>query len=258
MKKIAIFLFSFFIFAVSINAQTEKFTPELFRQFTEMRIGTGEPVYWYCIGEVYEYPSGKLIATVEGVDTARLIKSESNELKKLQLSRKVFFYKDPKTNEVMREYKGKKVEPIAYPYQQITYEYKDGKMLSGVVQGKAPRIQRIASTGNNLVRNFGGLKIFSAPLFLNFPGYKAYENYDFFVQEKTKKGVPKYQLSWNRRGSLQPFFGGGDSVFQLVSYRIDKYENLPESIRKILETEARLWMKPPKDLEEIEELQKAE
>lgn len=258
MKSFCAIFLCILTFSFVLNAQTKNFTPKLFNQFTEMRVGTGEPVYWYCIGEVYEYPSGKLIAKVEGVDTARLIEEESNDFKKLQLSRKVFFYLDPETGEVMREHKGKKVEPIAYPYQQITYEFKDGKMLSGVVQGKAPRIQRIASTGNNLVRDFGGLKIFSAPLFLNFPGYQAYENYDFFVQEKTKRGVPKYQLSWNRRGSLPPFFGGGDSVFQLVSYRIDKYENLPESIRKILESEARLWMKPPKDLKEIAELQKAD
>ncbi len=246
-----------FLFGQNLIAQSKPFTPELFKQFTTMRIGAGEPVYWYCIGEVYEYPSGKLLAKVEGVDTAKLLKEESSDLKKVQLSRKIFFYRDPETNEIMREYNGEKVEPIAYPYQQITYEFKNGKMLSGVVQGSEPRIQRIASTGNNLVRDFGSLKIFSAPLFLNFSGYQAYENYDFFVSEKAAKGVPKYQLSWVRRGSLPTFFGGGDSVFQLVSYRVDKYENLPESIRRVLEREAKMWMNPPKNLKEIEELQKA-
>ena len=258
MKKFILQLILLAFCSAGAFAQTQPFTPELFQQFTKMRIGTGEPVYWYCVGEVYEYPSGKLLANVEGVDTARLIKDKSNELKKLQLSRKIFFYRDPATNAVMREYKGKKVMPIAYPYQQITYEYKDGEMLSGVVQGKAPRIQRIESTGNNLVRSFGGLKVFSAPLFLNFGRYQAYENYDFFLQTRSRKGVPKYQLSWVRRGSLPPFFGGGDSVFQLVAYRIDKYQKLPGSIRRVLESEARLWMGPPKDLKEIERLQKAD
>lgn len=253
---VGIFVFVFASAQIS-NAQTKSFTPASFKQFTEMRVGTGEPVYWYSIGEVYEYPSGKLLAKVEGIDTARLVKSESSEMKKLQLSRKIFFYRDPATNEIMREYEGKKVEPIAYPYQQITYEYKDGKMLAGVVQGQGDKIQRIASTGNNLVRDFGSFKIFSAPLFLNFGNYQAYENYDFFVQEKVNTGVPKYQLSWNRRGSLPPFFGGGDSVFQLVSYRIDNYKDLPESIRKVLESEAKMWMNPPEDLKEIEELQKS-
>lgn len=63
-------------------------------------------------------------------------------------------------------------------------------------------------------------------------------------------------MTWNRRGSLPPFFGGGDSVFQLVAYRADDYRELPESIRGALESDARLWMGPPADLKEIEELQK--
>ncbi len=47
------------------KAQNSQFTPEFFRQFTEMRAGTGKPIYWYCVGEIYEYPGGKLIAKVE-------------------------------------------------------------------------------------------------------------------------------------------------------------------------------------------------
>jgi len=247
-----IILFSFF----DAKAQSEKFTPELFREFTEMRVGAGEPVYWYCVGEIYEYPGGKLLAKVEGVDTARRIKSESNATRVLQLSRKIFFYRDAATNEVLKTYNGQNVEPIAYPYQQITYELKDGKMEASVVQGKQPRIQRITSTAENRVRRFGDLTIFSAPLFLNFGSYQAYENYDFLVQPRAAKNAPRYQLSWNRRGALPPFFGGGDSVFQLVSHRVDKYSDLPATLRDVLEREARMWMNPPRDLKEIEELQK--
>jgi Protein of unknown function (DUF1838) len=256
MKKSFVIFVLFIVSVTCVKAQTDQFTPELFKQFTTMRVGTGEPVYWYCIGEIYSYPDGKLVAKVEGIDTARVIKSESNATKVLQLSRKIFFYRDAATNEVLKEVNGQKVEPIAYPYQQITYELRGGKMFANVVQGKQPRIQKIDSSGGNLVRKFGDVLVFSAPLFLNFPNYQAFENYDFFIQPKAKKGTPKYQLTWNRRGSLPPFFGGGDSVFQLVSYRVDKYADLPETMREVLESDGRLWINPPKDLKEIEELQK--
>ncbi len=238
------------------TVRAQDFDLNLFREFVKMRVGEGEPVYWYCIGEIYEFPSGKLIAKVEGIDTARLIKSESTETKVLQLSRKIFFYRDPVTNEVMRVYNGQKVEPIAYPYQMITYELKDGKMYSTVVQGRQPRIQRITSDGKNIVRRFGNLIVISSPLFINTPNYKAYENYDFFIEPEGIKGAPRYQLSWNRRSLLPAFFGGGDSVFQLVAYRVENYEELPVSIRQVLEKEAPMWMKPPENLKEIEELQK--
>ncbi len=232
------------------------FNPDLFKQFTVMRIGTGEPVYWYCIGEIYEYPSGKLVAKVEGIDTARYVKSESSASTALQLSRKIFFYRDFKTNEILREVNGMKVEPIAYPYQQISYELKGDRIVTSVVQGKTPRVQKIEGGSEMIARRLNGLTIFSAPLFLNFPGSKAFENYDFFIQPKTAKGAPRYQLTWNRRGDLPKFFGGGDSVFQLTSYRIDKYADLPKTMRDALESDGRLWMIPPKDLAEIAELQK--
>lgn len=126
----------------------QAFTAADFEQFTRIRIGNGKPVYWYCVGEIYEYPSGKLVAKVEGIDTARLIVSESGPNRKLQLSRKIFFYRDPATGEILRELNGMKVEPIAYPYQQITYEFKNGKMTATVVQGKQPRVQTIESSGD--------------------------------------------------------------------------------------------------------------
>ena len=110
--------------------------------------------------------------------------------------------------------------------------------------------------GKIIARELNGLVIFSAPLFLNFPGYQAFENYDFLIQPKDAKGAPRYQLTWNRRGDLPKFFGGGDSVFQLASYRIDKYEDLPKTMREALESDGRLWMSPPEDLAEIAELQK--
>jgi hypothetical protein len=253
-KSLKIITLSLLFCLSAVNAQN--FDINLFREFVKMRVGEGEPVYWYCIGEIYEFPSGKLIAKVEGIDTAKVVKSESTETKVLQLSRKIFFYRDPVTNEILREYNGQKVEPIAYPYQMITYELRDGKMYSTVIQGKQPRIQKITSEGKNIVRKFGDLIVISSPLFINTPNYKAYENYDFFIEPEGIKRAPRYQLSWNRRSFLPSFFGGGDSVFQLVAYRVEKYEQLPASIRQVLEKEAPMWMKPPENLKEIEDLQR--
>lgn len=243
-----------------IQTVDEQFTPDLFSKFVEMRVGRGEPVYWYCTGELYSYPEGKLIARVEGVDTARYLKSESTSTKAVQVSRKTFVYRDPETNEILHEINGRKVTPIEYPYQYITYELKDGKLLSTVEQGKLPNVQKIGPDGMSRVKRYGSTIVFSAPLFINIETargkYQAYENYDFYYQLKGAGQFP-YQLTWNRRGLLPPFFGGGDSVFQLVSYRVDKFEFLPKSMREYLDKDAPMWKEPPRDLKEIAELQKA-
>ena len=34
------------------------FDKRSFATFVDMRVGTGQPIYWYCIGTVYAYPSG--------------------------------------------------------------------------------------------------------------------------------------------------------------------------------------------------------
>jgi hypothetical protein len=252
----------------AIAALAQGFTPELFKQFVEMRVGTGEPVYWYCIGELYSYPDGKLLAKVEGLDTARLVKSETKTDRAMQISRKVFVYRDPGTNEVLKTVKGKLVQHIEYPYQQITYVLREGRLFSTVVQGSGARVQTVGPVGGATVKRLGGGILFATPLFLNFDTprgkYEAYENYDFWINAPRldisahpprSAGASRYQLSWNRFGDLPPFFGQGKSVMQLVSHRVDNYSDLPATMRDYLETSARLWMRPPRDLEEIRQLQ---
>jgi hypothetical protein len=43
----------------------------------------------------------------------------------------------------------------------------------------------------------------------------------------------------------------------MVAWRIDRYEDLPASIRDYLERDGKLWRAPPRDLAEIRELQQA-
>ncbi|GEM_PF-907981 len=233
------------------------FNQKLFDKFVEMRVGTGSPVYWYCIGELYSYPDGRLIAKVEGIDTARLFRE--SPARAVQLNRKIFIYRDAATGEVIRTNQGKTVQPIAYAYQVITYELKGDRLVTFVEQGSGAYVQKIGPGYGTFAREINGLTVFSAPLFLNIESprgkYEAYENYDFWVPPM-KSNAP-YQLSWNRFGDLPPFFGTGKSIMQLVCYRIDTYAALPATMRDYLEKEAQLWMQPPANMAEIKELQKA-
>lgn len=49
--------------------------------------------------------------------------------------------------------------------------------------------------------------------------------------------------------------GLGQGVMRMASWRVARYEQLPEAIRRYLEQQARLWINPPKDLAEIRTLQ---
>jgi hypothetical protein len=256
-KKIILSLL--FFTPLSIFSQNLPFNDTIFKAFVDMRVGTGKPVFWYCYGEVYSYPDGKLVAKMEGTDVAHRITITKDSV--IQLSRKIFAYFDPKTGAVIDSANGKKLDPIAYPYQYITYIHRnDGKMYTTVEQGAGARKSVIGPGSGIIPRKIGKDLAFAAPLFLNFETprgkYEAYENYDFFIRSDAKDPKSKYLLSWNRFGDSAPALGGGKGIIQLVSYRVDKFEDLPMSWQTYLKTRAPMWMNPPKDMAEIKDLQK--
>jgi len=233
------------------------FDAELFQRWLSARAGDGDPVYWYSIGEVYSYPEGELLARLEGFDTARMVRPSDDPNIGYQLSRKVFVYRDVETNEVLTEVDGKPVSHIKYPYQYITYKLEGDRLVTIVEQGSGPQLRTIGPSDEITARRLGGTAIFSAPLFLNFETprgkYEAFENYDFFRQPASAD--QPYQLSWLRYGDLPPWLGPGKSIVHLVSWRVDSFEELPATIRDYAEKNAQLWLQPPKDMDEIRELQ---
>ncbi len=244
------------MFPVLATASGGGFDEKLFETFLKARVGTGDPVYWYSIGEVYSYPDGALVARMEGFDTARLVRNETDPKTAYQLSRKTFVYRDPVTNDIFREVDGKPATHIKYPYQYITYKLVDDRMQTYVEQGSGDRLTKLGPAEEMVARRVGEVVFFSAPLFLNFETprgkYEAFEHYDFFIQPD---GSLPNQLSWLRYGDLPPFLGPGKTIIHLVSWRADDFNALPETMKEWVKTDAQLWREPPKDMDEIRELQ---
>lgn len=256
MKKIIIYVA--LIFCVKIaEAQNVPFNEDVFNKWIDMRVGNGKsPAIWYCFGEVYSYPSGKLVARMEGIDQANLIRATKDSA--IQLNRKIFLYENI-DGSVMYENNGQPVEHIEYPYQLIKYVLNGDKLKTWVTQGVGERMQTMGPGYNSTARKLGENYVFSSPVFLNFETprgkYEAFENYDFFVNFSAKNTKDKYQLTWNRYGDLPPFIGGGKGVIQLVCYRVDKFDDLPQTLKKHIREKAPLWKAPPKDMEEIKQMQ---
>ena len=256
--RLSVFTVLFGMLSLPVAAE-DGFSREQYEKFVDMRTGgDGNPVYWYSTGTVKAYPSGELVATMEGFDTARVIREG---IKAHQLSRKTYIFRDPTTGELIREVNGEPVEPIKYPYQFITYGLEDGLMTTVVEQGRAPRLQTIGpSKGGLTVRNIGDVSVFTAPLYLDFPlpngeRYQAFENYDFFIQPSSVDRDERYQLSWVRYGAAPPLNNGEPVIMHLVTWRVDSFEELPESMREFVLEEAPLWQEPPADMAEIRALQ---
>lgn len=238
---------------------SEPITPEVFQTWIEGRAGSGEPVWWYSIGTVRDDPSGEVRYVMEGWDTStsHWPEGEDGEVAH-QYNRKIYIFRDPETGEVVPE-----SQAVAYPYQFITYRLTEAGGIATVVeQGAGAR--KVSIEGDSMsYRSLGDTHVFTAPVFIDFPipnsesRVQAWENYDFFFHPEGAVEEP-HQLSWARTGRLPAWAGGGEAVMHLITWRIEAYADLPDTMRSYVEAEAPLWMNPPADLAEIRALQEGE
>ncbi len=248
------------LFFVVGDLQAEPFDRELFDTWIEARVGSGKPVYWYSTGTVRAYPSGELLFNMEGYDTARMHWPDADRPLVHQYNRKTYIFRDASSNDVLTEWQGQPVDPVAYPYQFITYELKSGKLETFVEQGAGDRVSRMGPGYDITARRLGDATVFTAPVYLDFPipgsdaRYQAFENYDFFIQHDAS--VPN-QLSWVRYGDCPRWTGSVPCIMHLITWRVDDYADVPATLRDWIEAEAPLWKSPPANLAEIRRLQQA-
>ena len=256
-------LIAAFAAAAPVTALAEGFDQNAFDRFVDGRVGTGEPVYWYSIGTIRSYPDGELLFGMEGFDAARRFSPDAEKAYAEQYNRKIYFYTDAETGDVLEEHDGETVSPIAYPYQFITYELKGDAVETFVEQGKAPNIRRLGPSQNMSARSVADTLVVTAPVYLDFPipntdrRIDAFENYDFFFHPEGSVREP-HQLAWVRYGDLPAWAGGGKGIYHLVTWRADSWEEIPERLRVYIEKKYPLWTEPPASLEEVRALQESE
>jgi hypothetical protein len=234
--------------------------PEVLRMWVDARAGTGAPVHWIAEGGVYDYPTGKKLLGMIGFDTSTVIWPDKPGGEIIHLTRKTFAYTDPETGEILTEYKGRKVAPVAYPYQMITYRMEGDKIFGDVEQGVGTGIQKIKAEDGMTSRWMGkDTLVVTAPVFLNMklPGgktYEAWENYDFFLDRNPKSDEP-HKMSWQRYGAVPPFVGEGQAIYHLLSWRVESLDAFPPELLKWAKAEKPMWLKPPASVEEVRALQ---
>lgn len=249
--------------AVPAAAETREAAPETLRAWVDARAGTGTPVHWIAEGGVYAYPSGKKLFGMVGFDSSTVIWPADPGGDVIHLTRKTFAYTDPETGELLTEYEGRPVEPIAYPYQLITYRMQGEQIFADVEQGVEPRVQKIRSTDGMRVRWLGAdTMAVTAPIFMDFPlpdgtRYQAWENYDIFIH-RADSVAQRYQMSWQRFGSLPPWAGEGKAIYHLLSWRVERLEDFPAPLLDWARSEMPMWLRPPADLAEVRRLQRGD
>ena len=233
--------------------------PEALKIWVTGRAGTGDPVHWVSDGGVFAYPSGEKLFGLIGMDSSTVIWPEKSGEEIIHLTRKTFAYTDKDTGKVITEYNGKKVEPIAYPYQLIRYRLENDLIYGDVEQGVGKNIRTIKATNGIPFRKMGNTYVYNASVWLDFPlpsgnQYQAWENYDFFMHPEGSVDEP-HQMSWQRYGKLPAWAGGQTVITHLYSWRVESADDIPANIRDWVAKEKPMWLTPPASLEEVRDLQ---
>lgn len=206
-------------------------------------------VFFYCVGELYDGQSGELMAFVEGYDAATAYWVGDGHVR--QLSRKIFFLRDPHTNEIMEQH------TIKYAYQILEYKRgPNGTILPSAVQGSGAQ-QRTIPCMAVTARRVGEHTVFQAPLFIDveIPGrgrYQSWEIYDFTLDPSYSKAP---YLTWVRYG---PSMGKQNTTMHLTGSRMSSFASLPSTVRDFVKGDLAQWKAPPVDMNEIESLQQAD
>lgn len=234
-------------------------SPDPLETWGRLRLGLGSgpgssaSVYWVGEGALYEAYSGKILAIFEGFDVARGVDLGDGRVR--QVSRKVFWYRDPDTGEVLTEFEGRPVTPIKYDSQVIDYFRNDDGSVGYSVESSKRPLKGALPPAKITSRMMGPHQMcVNAPVFVDIPGYQAWEFYDFQCDPSFPSDRPP-TCAWTRQGPAPPFDAdGAQTMMKFAGYRADRYEDLPERMREEVERACPLFREPPRD-EEVGALQ---
>jgi len=238
------------------RAEASGFDPQIFDIFVESNMGTdGQPIYYYSTGTLKTFPGGRLLALIEGVDMARLLRRDADGTVH-KASRKFYILRDPQTGKVIEEIGGKPNDRYFYPYQYMTFRLEGDRLAGSSTQGAGAAMRRVDIGSAMEARRIGDVVAFSAPNAREAAdGTGSYEMYEFWVTPKRANLTPSTTLTltlvnWHPIGEGKPVYT------HRTSWRVDRYADLPASIQEYIETRAPLYREPPTDFAEIERLQR--
>lgn len=238
------------------------FTAEDFERYIHVRLGDGDPVYWYAVGDGTTFPDGNMFVRNEGYDTGRLYQFDRDRSEAIGLTRKFILMRNAQTGEILKGPDGQPAWVSNFTYQLFKMRLQDGFLTYEAQQGAGDFLNTaIGGLNRSEIQKLDGMTIYTTPINYTMPidqgGNKwepVWETYDFI--ERQHNGQPSYDGLWAGGFPLPEFMGGGRSSMHAYFHRFDRYADLPESIRAFVNEYAPMWQEPPLDMDEIRDLQK--
>ncbi len=102
------------------------FTPEDFERYVTLRLGTGDPIYFYAVGDAATFPEGNIIMRNEGCDMGRLHSLDMDKCEAVGLTRKLIVLRNAADGEIIKGPDGQPAWVSDFTYQLFTFGLTDG------------------------------------------------------------------------------------------------------------------------------------
>ena len=237
------------------------YSPEDFENCIRTRFGTGDPIYWYGVGDASTFPAGKMFMRTEGYDTGRLLSLDTEKSEAVGLTRKMIVLRHPVSGEILKGPDGEPAWLNNFTYQLFRMRLQEGFLVYDVEAGAGEFRNTVSDVLNRSeVQHYPGLTVYTTPVNYSMPDVagtggdlKVWENYDFI--ERDYGGGKQYAATWAGAFPLPPMMGPGRSSMHGYFQRYDNYADVPDTLRSFIEEYAPLWKAPPVDMDEIRSLQ---
>jgi hypothetical protein len=226
--------------AVSLpQAAAGGFDREAFASFIDALGGRSEPRLYAYSGTVYDIPTGRLVATVEGYQQARSFPAGRDGTQAFVARRAVLLYRAPGSGELLRVYPDVRASITAPPLGLTRYTLSGDAVASFTLSG-TPAGSRASNVPETLdAQREGAAWIFRRVLVPPNPVEQPVEIQETVVQPGRSAASGRIRSVMTKVANNPDFLTPGGRHLLHLSWRpVERWDELPAPIRDFLDREA--------------------
>jgi hypothetical protein len=251
MRRHAVFAFVLFLLgSPAASAQSGGFDRAAFEAYVETLGGTMAPRFYGYTGTVYDVPSGKIIATVDGYQLARVFRNTVDPNQAVLVRRAFLLYRAVGSGEVISHYPDVRAKSMPKPpLGLVRLKLEGDRATTRAVVSNSGLPTNITLPEQLSAAREGGDYVFRRVLSPPDPQQQPIEVTEMVLRPS---GLPSERIRIvmtkvaNNQSFLPP---GGRHLLHLVWRPVERFEDLPPVIRRFIDDEAPLMKSLPDTLE---------
>jgi hypothetical protein len=248
MRRLALFLL-LACAAPPAFAQSGGFDATTFDAYVETLGGTAGPRTYGYTGTVYDVPSGKIIATVDGYQLARVFRDPATPNEAIVVRRAFLLYRDPASGAILSYYPDVREKSVGKPPLSLARLTREGDRVSTrAVTGLGGKPTSLSLPEQSSVAREGTDIVFRRVLAPPDPQQQPVEVTEMVLRAG---GSPpeRVRITMTKVANNQSFLPpGGRHLLHLIWRPVARFEDLPPVVRKLIDEEAPMMKSLPETL----------